>query len=438
MALTFRKRKQSDTQQPQSNTKQLQLPKRQRAKQNKQPRNKKLYRYSGYNKKGKLVSGTISAFSEDDARIKLEKKGLIVNVLQQTKVRKIRKLKMNEMYFFAVNLANFMQTGFPISEALELLTTRSLNNNFEQVLEDITILINGGMSLSDAMAQTKAFSPLFVSFVRSGENTGRIDEALENIAFFYETEIQVNSKFRNAMTYPVILSISSIVVIFVYVFYVVPNLIGIYESVNAPLPLITRMVIGAGDFIANFWWLLVAAAVGGLWIYRRLAASIKPIALSIDQFWFNMPIFGKLLLTPEYLRLSTVIYNGYLSGLNIIDILRNAEDIVTSRTMKTHIHNAITKINKGATLSNAFDNTGLDPVFVKTIALGERAGALEDSLKRYIRLVQHDYFQAIDSFSTKIEPALLVLIGIVVGFVVIALYLPIFNLVPTMLQSGGI
>lgn len=436
MALTFRKHGQSDKQQTPRQQSTVRQPRRQRAKQDKQPKNKKLYRYSGYNPKGKLVSGTINAFSLDDARMKLEKKGLIVNVLQQTKVRKIRKLKMNEMYFFAVNLANFMQTGFPISEALELLATRSLNNNFEQVIEDITIFINGGMRLSDAIAETKAFSPLFVSFIRSGENTGRIDEALENIAFFYETEIQVNSKFRNAMTYPIMLSLASIIVIFVYVFYVVPSLIGIYESVNAPLPLITRIVIGAGDFIANFWWLVIAAVVVALWVYRRLAASIKPIALSIDRFWFNMPIFGKLLLTPEYLRLSTVIYNGYLSGLNIIDILRNAEDIVTSRTMKAHIHNAINRIDRGATLSSAFDNSGLDPVFVKTIALGERAGALEDSLKRYIRLVQHDYFQAIDSFSTRIEPVLLILIGIVVGFVVIALYMPIFNLVPTMLQGG--
>ncbi|HQE50608.1 MAG TPA: hypothetical protein PKV93_14805, partial [Fervidobacterium sp.] len=113
MALTFRKRTQP-TGQPQQQRKQ-------RTKQDKQQKNKKLYRYSGYNRKGKLISGTISAFSIDDARMKLEKKGLIVNVLQQTKVRKIRKLKMNEMYFFAVNLANFMQTGFPISEALELL-----------------------------------------------------------------------------------------------------------------------------------------------------------------------------------------------------------------------------------------------------------------------------------------------------------------------------
>jgi len=304
------------------------------------------------------------------------------------------------------------------------------------VIEDITLLINGGMSLSDAIAETKAFSPLFTSFIKSGENTGRIDEALENIAFFYETQMQVDSKFRNAMTYPVILSLASIVVIFIYVFYVVPSLIGIYESVNAPLPLITRIVIGAGDFIANFWWLIIAVVVGAVWLYRRLAASNKPIALAIDKFWFNLPIFGKLLVTPEYLRVSTILYNGYLSGLNIVDILRNAENTVTSRTMKTYIHNALTKINSGATLSSAFDNSGLDPVFVKTIALGERAGALEDALKRYIRLVQHDYFQAIDSFSSKIEPILLITIGVVVGFVVISLYLTIFNLVPTMLQGG--
>jgi len=404
--------------------------------QTKQPKKRKLFRYSGYNQKGKLVSGTVSAFSAEDARTRLENKGLIVNLLQQTKVRKVRKLKMNEMYFFAVNLANFMQAGFPIVDALDLLSTRSLNNNFEQVIEDITLLINGGMSLSDAIAATNAFSQLFTSFVKSGENTGRIDEALENMAFFYETQMQVDSKFRNAMTYPIILVIASIVVIFAYVFYVVPSLIGIYESVNAPLPLITRIVIGAGDFIANFWWLIIAVVVGAVWLYRRLAASIKPIALAIDKFWFNLPIFGKLLVTPEYLRVSTILYNGYLSGLNIVDILRNAENIVVSRTMKTHIHNALTKINRGATLSSAFDNSGLDPVFVKTIALGERAGALEDALKRYIRLVQHDYFQAIDSFSSKIEPILLITIGVVVGFVVISLYLPIFNLVPTMLQGG--
>jgi len=430
MALTFRKRTQP-TGQPQ------QQQRKQRTKQDKQQKNKKLYRYSGYNRKGKLISGTISAFSIDDARMKLEKKGLIVNVLQQTKVRKIRKLKMNEMYFFAVNLANFMQTGFPISEALELLTTRSLNNNFEQVLEDIKILINGGMSLSDAIAETKAFSPLFTSFIKSGENTGRIDEALENIAFFYETQMQVDSKFRNAMTYPVILSLASIVVIFIYVFYVVPSLIGIYESVNAPLPLITRIVIGAGDFIANFWWLIIAVVVGAVWLYRRLAASIKPIALAIDKFWFNLPIFGKLLVTPEYLRVSTVLYNGYLSGLNIVDILRNAENTVTSRTMKNKIRNALDKVNSGATLSSAFDDSELDPVFVKTIALGERAGSLEESLKRYIKMVQRDYFQAIENFSTKIEPILLITIGVVVGFVVIALYLPIFNLVPVILEQGG-
>jgi len=404
--------------------------------QTKQPKKRKLFRYSGYNQKGKLVSGTVSAFSAEDARTRLENKGLIVNLLQQTKVRKVRKLEMNEMYFFAVNLANFMQAGFPIVDALDLLSTRSLNNNFEQVIEDITLLINGGMSLSDAIAATNAFSQLFTSFVKSGENTGRIDEALENMAFFYETQMQVDSKFRNAMTYPIILVIASIVVIFAYVFYVVPSLIGIYESVNAPLPLITRIVIGAGDFIANFWWLIIAVVVGAVWLYRRLAASIKPIALAIDKFWFNLPIFGKLLVTPEYLRVSTVLYNGYLSGLNIVDILRNAENTVASRTMKNKIRNSLDKVNNGATLSSAFDDSELDPVFVKTIALGERAGSLEESLKRYIKMVQRDYFQAIENFSTKIEPILLITIGVVVGFVVIALYLPIFNLVPTMLRGG--
>jgi len=105
--------------------------------------------------------------------------------------------------------------------------------------------------------------------------------------------------------------------------------------------------------------------------------------------------------------------------------------------MKNKIRNALDKVNSGATLSSAFDNSGLDPVFVKSIALGERAGSLEESLKRYIKMVQRDYFQAIENFSTKIEPILLITIGVVVGFVVIALYLPIFNLVPAILEQGG-
>jgi len=400
-------------------------------------RSQKLFRYSGYNRKGKLINGVIKAYSADDATARLEKKGFIVNSIQQTKVHKIRKLKNNEMYFFAINLANFMQTGFPILEALGLLSTRSLNKNFEQVVNDIIVYINKGMGLSDAIAETKVFSPLFVSFVKAGESTGRIGEALENIAFFYETQMQVDSKFRNAMTYPMLLVVVSIIVIFVYVFYVVPSLVGIYQSANMPLPLITRVVIGGGNFIANFWWLIIAVVVGAVWLYRRLAASNKPIALAIDKFWFNLPIFGKLLVTPEYLRISTVLYNGYLSGLNIVDILRNAENTVTSRTMKNKIRNALDKVNSGATLSSAFDDSELDPVFVKTIALGERAGSLEESLKRYIKMVQRDYFQAIENFSTKIEPILLITIGVVVGFVVIALYLPIFNLVPAILEQGG-
>jgi len=116
--------------------------------------------------------------------------------------------------------------------------------------------------------------------------------------------------------------------------------------------------------------------------------------------------------------------------------LRNAENTVASRTIKNKIRNALDKVNSGATLSSAFDDSELDPVFVKTIALGERGGALEESLKRYIKMVQRDYFQAIEKFSTKIEPILLITIGGVVGFVVIALDLPIVNLVPTMLQGG--
>jgi len=411
---------------------------RQKAKKNKRNQQRQLYRYIAYNRRNKQVTGTIQAISEQDAITHLEARGLIVTSIKQTKVSKLHMLKPNELYFFAYNLANFIQTGFPITEALELLSSKSLNRNFEQIILDTIEGINNGLSISEAMQATGCFPKLFVAFIQAGENTGRLDEALSNVAFFYETQIEVNSKFRNAMIYPMLLSVIALGIIFLYVFYVVPSLADVYGQVGVGLPWITRAVIGFGTFLANWWWLLLLALGGGIWLLRRTMRHPVPTTFAIEQFLFHLPVFGSMFIYPEYLRLGTIILNGYESGLNIIDILTLAKDVVTTQTMKTTIRNVAQRIDRGSTIAQAFEKTSLDPIFVKSITLGERSGALSDVLHRYISVVRMDYFHAIDNFAAKIEPVMLLTIGGVVGIIVIALYMPMFNLVPTVLQGGGI
>lgn len=394
------------------------------------------FRYIGYNIKNKKVSGVVRARSEEEARIKIANKKITIISIKESRVTHIKKLRKTEMKFFAFNMAAFIRTGFPITDALSLLTKKSVNKNFEQVVQEVLDNITMGISFSDAVKNTGAFSDLFISFCRAGEGTGRLDQALQNIADFYDVDIKVSNKLHNVMMYPVILIVMMFVILFAYVFYVMPQISTVFIQTGFQLPWITRAVMGFGTFITNYWWIVLILIGIGIYVKRHVLAKPIPITYRYENFLFHSPIFGQLYEQPEYLRLGTVLLNGYDAGVSITDIMKMAEDVATSQTFKRIIHEAQKKVVQGSSLSEAFEDSNLQEVFVKTIALGEKSGNLSESLKNYLALIQSDYTQAVENFSARIEPISIIIIGIVVGVVVIAMYMPIFDMVPAMLRGG--
>jgi len=354
------------------------------------------------------VQGSVTAATLEEAKEKASKKGLVLEVTESPPGR-CPKMSERDMYFFAFNLANFIESGFNMVEALTVVKERSANKKVSKVIDHLIFYINRGVSVSGAMQLTGSFSPLFVNLVRSGETSGTLPLALKDLSDFYKTMLGLRSKIMNAVLYPIIISIAAVGAIVVYMLFVLPTLGGLYDMVGA-----------LADFIKNYW--------------RFLVTNVIPVKRVYERIKFAIPVVNKVAITPEYLRLSKTLRSAYVK-LPVVDVLNLTMGVMSHQIYKDKIKSARDMVIAGMPLHEAFKVNGFDSLLWRTIALGEESGRLEESLTRYIGVVEDEFNAYLGTLTAAVEPFALIFVGVVVGFIVLSLYLPMFDMIPTLLQS---
>lgn len=395
----------------------------------------KVFRYIVVkNKSNKTVAHTVKAKDVEEAKAKASKAGLIVEITEAPP-GKAPKLNENDLYFFASNLSSFVSGGFNILEALEVLRDRGGNKKASTVANQLIFYVSRGASLSAALQFTGSFPPLFVNLVKSGERSGTLDAAFVDLADFYKTMKGLKSKISSATMYPLVISIMAVLAVIAYMVFVLPTMNQMFSSLGAQLPGITLFVINMADFFQHNWYWVIGGILLVYVLFRWLVINVTSVKRFYERVKFSIPVIKRLYISPEYLRLAKTMRSGYVNGLPVVEVLNLTEGVMEHQLFKDKISKIKELVIAGAPLYEAFKEADTDPLLWRTISIGTETGNLDNSLARYIDITQEEFNRFLDTLTAAVEPFALIFVGALVGFIVISLYLPMFEMIPALL--GG-
>jgi len=396
---------------------------------------KKVFRYIVVkNKSNKTVAHTVKAKDVEEAKAKASKAGLIVEITEAPP-GKAPKLNENDLYFFASNLSSFVSGGFNILEALEVLRDRGGNKKASTVANQLIFYVSRGASLLAALQFTGSFPPLFVNLVKSGERSGTLDAAFVDLADFYKTMKGLKSKISSATMYPLFISIMAVLAVIAYMVFVLPTMNQMFSSLGAQLPGITLFVINMADFFQHNWYWVIGGILLVYVLFRWLVINVASVKRFYERVKLSIPVIKRLYIAPEYLRLAKTMRSGYVNGLPVVEVLNLTEGVMEHQLFKDKISKIKELVIAGAPLYEAFKEADTDPLLWRTISIGTETGNLDNSLARYIDITQEEFNRFLDTLTAAVEPFALIFVGALVGFIVISLYLPMFEMIPALL--GG-
>ena len=396
----------------------------------------KRYNYKAKDKDGRVVSGEVEASSEQQAAKLVRDRGMVVISIKTvfenplSIVRKLReRITLSDVATFTRQLATMVNAGLPITEALLILRSQS-KGSLQKIVAQILADVEGGESLSTAFSRhPKVFSPTFVALVKSGEVGGVMDEVLQRLADNLEKEQEFKGKVKGALIYPAIIIIGMFVVGLILMIFVIPRLTALYSEFNADLPLPTRILIGVSDLTFKLWplvLLLIGAGIYGLGLYRKTPAGRR----KTDELIFKIPVFGELqkqVLLTELTRTLSLMVGA---GVSILESLNITAGVMGNVVISDALKDAAKQVEKGFPIAFSFARhpEAFPFILSQMIAVGEETGKMEEVLSKVSHVFEVESDQKVKGLTSAVEPLVMVLLGVGVGFLVIAVILPIYNL----------
>jgi type IV pilus assembly protein PilC len=391
--------------------------------------------FKGKNREGKAISGERVAESKEAVMALLRREQILVSsVKEKGKEMALPKLgggvSPKEIAVFTRQFSVMIDAGLPLVQCLEILGSQQENKTFAKVLLQTRMDVEGGASLADAMRKhPKAFDELYVNMIAAGEAGGILDTILKRLATYIEKAVKLKAQVKGAMIYPAaVLSIAALAIAII-MWKVIPTFAGLFESMNAQLPLPTRIVITTSRWFARLLPFLIVIAIAFVFAFKKYYATYGGRRV-VDRFLLKLPILGILLRKVAVARFSRTLATLTASGVPILDGLE-----ITARTAGNAIvEDAIMVVRKGVegglTLAQPLKETGVFPsMVVQMIAVGEQTGALDAMLSKIADFYEDEVDQAVANLLTLLEPVMILFLGITVGGIVISMYLPLFDLI---------
>lgn len=395
------------------------------------------YNYRARDIQGKMVTGLVEAPSTQVAARLLRDKELFVISLHVTTQRfslsgfltRFKRIGFGDVVNFTRQLATMVVAGLSLPEALTILRTQTTNPAFGSMLADIEHQIIGGGNLADSLSKyPSTFTPIYVALVRAGESSGTLDQVLSRLAETLEAQQEFRSKVRGAMIYPIIIVIGMIGVVMVMMTVVVPKLTDLYKDFGISLPASTQILISTSQFFVHFWWLMIIMMFGAFEGFRRWKKT-KMGELAVDTFILRLPLFGELqkkIILVDFTRTLAMLIS---SGIHILDGLRILQDSLGNVQFRIAIGEIAKKVEKGFPLGATFGEYAVFPPIVsQMMKVGEETGKLDETLAKLSKYFETESDNLVKGLTTAIEPIIMVVLGVGVGFIVISVITPIYNL----------
>jgi len=386
--------------------------------------------WEGVDRNNRHVRGETKAASEAVVNSSLRRQGIRITKLRRQTFRGGGRVNERDITFFTRQLSTMLKAGVPLLQCFEIVARGHRNPRFARLMMDIKSRIEAGSSLSQAFREHPGqFDALYCNLVNAGETSGMLDAILDRLATYKEKILAIKSKIKSALFYPIAVVTVAIAVVWVIMVWVVPAFKQVFANFGANLPAPTLMVIAISDFFVSYWFvmvgIIVAAVVTFFFLHRRSAA----FRYMIDRLSLKIPVIGAVIEKATIARWTRTLSTMFAAGVPLVESLDAVAGAAGNAVFAAGTKRIQTEVSTGTSLTNAMHNTGLFPTMVLQMTqIGEESGALDNMLSRVADFFEREVDDAVAALSSLLEPIIIVFLGVVIGGLVVAMYLPIFKL----------
>lgn len=383
---------------------------------------------------GQLIKGTLDVASRDDVIAHIRRNRMtLVSVREAPKSLNISfggGVTTRDVVIFTRQFATMINAGLPLVQSLNILAQQTENKKLAEVTKAVVYDVEAGNTLADALAKhPKAFSDLYTNMVAAGEAGGILDTILVRLATFLEKNDAIVRKVKGAMVYPAVIISVAVLAIAILLIFVIPTFQEMFASVDMELPLPTRFVIGMSNFLTDWWWALILGLVGAAFGLRQYYGTVGGKKL-IDGLALNAPVIGDLLRKSAVSRFTRTLGTLLSSGVSILDGLEITAKTAGNRVIHDAVMSSRQSIAGGETIAGPLQHSGVfPPMVISMISVGEQTGGLDEMLSKIADFYDDEVDVAVSALLSLMEPMMIVVLGVVVGGIIVAMYLPIFDMV---------
>lgn len=378
----------------------------------------------------KLVNGEVSAFTEEEARKKLAKRGIRPLQITRVKTSSKRKITQEDITVFTRQLSTMIKAGLPLMQAFEIVARGHGNPSMTEMLMEIRGEVEQGSSLSRAFSNhPKYFDRFYCNLVAAGETGGVLESLLDKLAIYKEKTQAIRKKVKTALTYPVSVIAVAIGLVFVMMIFVLPAFKEVYANMGAELPALTQTVMDMSDFFVSYGWMVLIALGFAIYGFLKLKARSIKIQRRMDAILLRMPIFGDIVRKGTIARWGRTTATLIAAGVPLVDVLDSTAGAAGNLIYEEATREIRTRVIQGLSMTSGMRATELFPnMMLQMSSIGEESGSLDDMLNKAAEFYEDEVDNAVGRLSAMIEPIIIVILGLVIGTLLVAMYLPLFNL----------
>ena len=390
------------------------------------------YNYKAMDKNGKAKKGSIEAINLDKAKEKLKSEGLIVQDIKEQGAGKKgggKKVKDKDLAVFCKQFSAVLNAGVTIISALEMMSEQLENKTLKRALQEAQSYVQKGGTLADAFKlNPKVFPPIMINMTAAGEMSGNLEICFDRLTTHFETANALHSKVKGAVTYPIVIVIVVVAVVAVLLVGVIPQFPQMFDDLGSELPAATQMLVNLSNFLQHKWYILViivAAIVFGL----KAFGKTEPGSLMYAKIGIKFPLFGNLTIKSAAATFSRTMATLMASGISLIDAVEQVAKMINNRIIREALLDAKTQIAKGVPLSKPLRDCGIfPPMLPQMTKIGEETGNIEDMMDKVADYYEMEVNDATDALTAAMEPLIIVIMGVVVGGIVMAIYSPMLSM----------
>jgi type IV pilus assembly protein PilC len=388
------------------------------------------YLWEGKDKSGKIIKGQMRAGGQAVVQVTLRRQGIVVTKVHKQRLGRGGRVSEKDVSLFTRQMATMMKAGVPLLQSFDIVGKGHSNPAVARLLMGIKTDVETGSSLASAFRKYPLhFDALYCNLVAAGEQAGILETLLERLATYKEKILAIKSKIKSALFYPIAIVVVAFIITAVIMIFVIPAFKEVFSNFGADLPAPTLFIMAISDFFVRFWYIIFPAIIGGVWGFLALWKRSVPVQVFMDRLMLKVPVFGDLIRKSTIARWTRTLSIMFAAGVPLVEALDSVGGASGNYVYMMATREIQRKVSTGTSLTTSMQEANVFPNMVtQMVSIGEESGALDSMLSKVADFFEAEVDDAVDALTSLMEPMIMVVLGVLIGGMVIAMYLPIFKI----------